>query len=210
MKLGNTKLLSIEEFEALWKAKAKELGTRKNVIYYSQHWLLYVQNFIEYFFIHHLGLNNSDDFVDFGYKKDLDNIGRTIKSSDVLNSLIFVGANHTLSYEAGLIKDAYNFSLDLYEKHSKDNRIIKNDIITKYKDKAEEFGFKIQMILPDEITAIKLSTIRDNFHFDEKEFKYIKKALDDNLDSSIMYEMGGFYKAYKKYMSNITKQDPNV
>ena len=41
-----TNQLTYDEFKVLWKIKAKDLGSKEQVLINSYHWLLYVQNLL--------------------------------------------------------------------------------------------------------------------------------------------------------------------
>lgn len=189
--------LSYEEFEILWTMKAKELGKEKNIILNAQQWLLYVQNFLEEFFLKHLNLTE-EDFVNFGYRDDLIIVTKKISSITVLNSLIFIGANNNLNFKISLMENAYLFSLNLYMEHSKDNENTKSEIIKKYKDNFELYGEGIQNEISEEVLMMRLANIRDIFSFNKKELQYIKDNLDPEkeLDSSIVVDLNYYYKIY--------------
>jgi len=206
LNLINNDVLNIDEFEILWKLKAAEVAEKHNISKYSHQYLLMLQNFIEFFFLEHLNITD-EEFIEFGYKKEMIEVTKTIKSTDVLGSLIYCAGNHSINFEHGLSRDAYRFALKLYEMHSKDNKSVKNERINKYKDKHDLIGRQIQRIIPDDILVERMINIRDNFSFSKKEVKYIQVALTDDIDEAIVFDMKDLHKTYVDYMQTIRSEN---
>lgn len=198
-------ILTLDEFMVLWRLKASEIGKKKIIIQSGYQWVFTVQNFMEYFFVDHLGLTN-DELVEFGYQKDLQNVFNTIKSTNALQSIIFVGANHSLNFNGGLLKDAYAFALDLYKEHSHDVQEVKDAQIKKFKENYKTYGYQIQNQIPDELLMERLANISRGFSFSGKEIDYIKESLTTDLDSSIVFEVKGFYANYIEYVKSLKQE----
>jgi hypothetical protein len=156
---------------------------------------------LEYFFINHLGLDR-DELIEFGYQEEIQAVFNTVKTTHALQSIVFVGANHALNFNGGLLKDAYAFALVLYEEHSQDVEEVKAQQIKKHKEGFMEYGYKIQNQIPDETIMERLAGISKGFSFSSKEINYIKESLTTGLDSSIVFEVEGFYKNYVDYVKS--------
>lgn len=194
-------VLTLEEFQVLWKIKAKEISNKKIIIQSGEQWTFAVLNYLEYFFINHLCLDR-DELIEFGYQKEIQAVFNTVKTTHALQSIVFVGANHALNFNGGLLKDAYAFALVLYEEHSQDVEEVKAQQIKKHKEGFMEYGYKIQNQIPDETIMERLAGISKGFSFSSKEINYIKESLTTGLDSSIVFEVEGFYKNYVDYVKS--------
>jgi len=184
--------LSNEELQVLWKLKAKSLGEKGSITYYAKQWLLYVHNYLEFFFLDHLNLSK-EDCIDFGYQNDLETAMRTISASVIQESLIFIAANYTMSFDENLMEDAYTSSIQLYGKYSKETPSIKNKTISKYRHHFKKEGKQIHLIFSDKVIATRMIGIGMNFSFTNKEFEYIQNALGSDLGSSIVVQIENNY-----------------
>lgn len=202
-------VLTLEEFQVLWRMKAKEISNEKIIIQSGVQWTFAVLNYLEYFFINHLGLDR-DELIEFGYQEEIQAVFTSfVNTTHTLQSIVFVGANHALNFNGGLLKDAYAFALVLYEEHSQDVEEVKAQQIKKHKEGFMEYGYKIQNQIPDETIMERLAGISKGFSFSDKEIDYIKESLTTDLDSSIVFEVKGFYANYIEYVKSLKQEVTN-
>lgn len=206
-KKGEREVIDLESFIALWQIMAKR--AYKTIDISFNNYLLQVQFFTEHFFLSHLQLTH-DQLQEFGYIDDYKNALQLIKMSDSLESILYIGANFVFNQKEGLMKQAYEESLELYMKYSKDSEVIKKAVKAKYEKQQEVYAQKILESVPDEVYAKRAIAISRSFKgFTKNEKKYLKYGLvtKKGLDESIVFDMQNLFESYIAMNTNIKVND---
>ena len=193
--------LEYEEFLFLHKTMAKVAYQRIEKDRVT--WLLMVQNFVEYFHLLKVRTLSFEELKQFGYIQDIKDTLNHIKVGDVAESLIYVGANLNLvDPEDALMFDAYNFAVELFEKHCKDENV-KKEVVGIFKGSVYGLGQKILDSVPDEVQDKRLTAIASSYSsFSKDEKKYIKKSLvGKGLDESVVIDLKLLHENYAQIMN---------
>lgn len=184
--MSKEELIGVDDFWSLWQIAAKRASKNSNLN--KSYWLLMVQNFTEWFHLKHLNLSQ-EDIKEFGYYDVIKQALKHIKTADVIESIVYTGANFAFGLEQALMTDAYNYALDLYKKYSKDPKSVKRVVIERYENNSAKYAQSILDTVPDELIAIRLMAIKNSYpKLPKKEKQYIKKALTKELDESMVFE----------------------
>lgn len=192
--MSKEELITVDDFWELWKIAAKRASDSADIN--KMNWLLMVQNFTEWFYLKHLNLN-LDEIKEFGYHNTMKEVLSHIKTGDVIESLVYTGANLAFNLQEALRIDAYNFALDLYKKYCEDIEVIKKLVIQKYDRKAELYSQAILDSVPDELVARRMMAIEKSYsRLPADERKYINKALTTELDESMVFDIKDLHKTH--------------
>lgn len=188
--------IDLESFTALWEVMAIKAYKQADVS--VNRYLLHIQCFTEHFFFAHLQLTK-EEIIEFGYVDDVKHALNHLKMFDILEPILFIGANYVFHQNEGLMKQAYEGALKLYAKYSKDTNQTKQAVKNKYENQHEKYAQKILDSISDENFAKKMNSINNSFRgLTKKERKYLKYGLTNKkgLDESMVFDMKDLYKSY--------------
>lgn len=195
--------ITLKDFKELWRVMSKR--AYKKIESNLTSYMFYVQCFSEQFHFSHLQLSR-EELKEFGYQSFLVENLSDIKMVEVIESLLFVGANFAFNQDDGLKMQAYSDALNLYLEKSSDQEILKEAVRRRYEGNYAQYGESFLNTIPDELYVKKLQTITMSFKgFTKDEQKYLKHGLTTKkgLDESIVFDMEDIYNRYMEQIKDI-------